>query len=261
MKHIEIESSKAGVAGVARTTTLLPIGPAVTSADARPVLAPSEQKQLEDCEAVIGAGWDNFVKVGQALAIIRDQELYRQSFKTFEEYCARKWQYAKAHVYRLIGAAETMRILSPIGDKAASPADNLSPIGDMLLPANEAQLRPLLGLKPQDVKTAWTDAVKAARGRRVTAKLVQAAASQFASAVSRRAAASKPKTPSKARQSKYLGELRALLRDADALVYQAGQALRMRTSPGEVQAMHEQARRRIEQALTLLTSLQPENAA
>jgi len=247
MKHIEIESSKAGVAGAARTKTLLPTGAVLGPADAGLLLAPSEQKQLEDCEAVIGAGWDNFVKVGQALATIRRQKLYRQSFKTFEEYCNRKWHYTRTHANRLIGAAETMRILAPMG---AIP-----------LPAHETQIRPLLGLQADEVKTVWNNAVKAAGGRRVTAKLVQAAASQFVSAVSRQVAGSKPKAASKGLQSKYLGELGALLRDTDALVYQAGQALRMRTSPGEVQAMHEQARRRIEQALTLLTSLQPENAA
>jgi len=51
-----------------------------------------------------------------ALALIRNQRLYRQSFKTFEDYCLRRWQYARAYAYRLIGAAETMRVLSPMGD-------------------------------------------------------------------------------------------------------------------------------------------------
>src|SRR5258708_371721 len=130
IKPIETESSNLSAADAAHTTAMIPSASVVGSGAPRPALAPSEQKQLADCEAIIAAGWDNFVKVGHALAIIRDQELFRQSFKTFEEYCLRKWQYARAHVYRLIGAAETMRILSPIGDKTATAAQILSPFGD-----------------------------------------------------------------------------------------------------------------------------------
>jgi len=83
MKPIEIQTSKTGSTAAEQTTSIMPSRLAASAGALAPTLASTEQKQLEDCEAIIAAGWDNFVRVGQALAIIRNNELYRQSFKTF----------------------------------------------------------------------------------------------------------------------------------------------------------------------------------
>src|SRR6266446_4245588 len=80
------------------------------------VISPTEQKKYAECEAIIEKGWETFVEVGRALARIRDKKLYRSEHDTFEAYCREKWQYAKSHVYRLIGAAEVLTCLSPIGE-------------------------------------------------------------------------------------------------------------------------------------------------
>jgi len=123
------------------------------------VLSPSECLELLDCERVIERGWQTFVEVGVALARIRDARLYRAAHDTFEAYCREKWHYGKSHVYRLIGAAEVV--------------GHLSPIGDIQPPTREAQVRPLIGLPQADAQAAWREAVKRAAGGVVTEKQVR----------------------------------------------------------------------------------------
>ena len=48
------------------------------------LLAASEQTELIDCERIIGEGYTTFLKVGLALAKVRDAKLYRAEHKTFE---------------------------------------------------------------------------------------------------------------------------------------------------------------------------------
>ena len=42
-------------------------------------------------EQVIESGWATFVQVGLALATIKDNELYRTVYGSFEHYCRVKW--------------------------------------------------------------------------------------------------------------------------------------------------------------------------
>jgi len=128
-------------------------------------LTPGEVHDLEKCEQIISKGWDTFIAVGQALTHIRDNRLYRADFRTFEGYCLSKWHYRKAHTYRLIGAAQVMQILSPIGD--------------IPLPRNEAQVRPMLGLKPSDVQAVWRRAMASAGSKPITATIVKAAVTDY----------------------------------------------------------------------------------
>lgn len=75
-----------------------------------------EQSRLAECEAVIERGLGTFVKVGTALAEIRDGRLYRKHFRTFEDYCRERWNLSRKRAYDLIGGAEVVAALSPIGD-------------------------------------------------------------------------------------------------------------------------------------------------
>src|SRR5437867_3618330 len=99
---------------------------------------------------------------------IRDGKLYRAEHETFEAYCRKKWQYGKSHAYRLIGAAEV------VGE--------LSPIGDILKPTNESQVRPLIGLAADQALLAWRTAVERAKGKPVTARLLAKAISELSGA-------------------------------------------------------------------------------
>lgn len=130
------------------------------------ILSPNEQTELAACESLIEKGWETFVEVGRALTRIRDQKLYRAQSDTFEAYCRERWQYGKSHVYRLIGAAEAMT--------------HLSPIGKIQIPTNEAQVRPLIGLAAEKAQAAWQKAVDKAGNGMITAKLVRDAVAEIA---------------------------------------------------------------------------------
>lgn len=122
-----------------------------------------EQTQLQDLEAVIEKGLQTFFDVGSALGEIRSQRLYRASHETFEEYCNERWGMSRSYASRVIGAADVVSNLLPIGNN-----------GDPL-PANESQARPLVGLEPEQQQEAWTTAVKATDGKPTAAAVKQAA--------------------------------------------------------------------------------------
>lgn len=128
-------------------------------------LSKKEKADLLNAEKTIKKGWNTFVEVGKALATIRDGRLYRENFTTFQEYTRDTWQYGRAYVDRLIGAAETIEILTPIGVK--------------ILPSNEAQVRPLLALPPEKRSEAWEKVLEEAGESKPTAKLVNMVANEF----------------------------------------------------------------------------------
>ena len=102
-----------------------------------------------------------FVEVGQALARIRDEDLYREAgFRTFEAYCRERWDMGRNYANKQIAAAEVVSTIVPKGLPA---------------PSTESQARELAKLQPKDQVKAWCDAVKAAdaSGVPVTARLVR----------------------------------------------------------------------------------------
>lgn len=125
-------------------------------------LSADEQAQLEAYEVVIANGLQTFYEVGTALADIRDSRLYRQQYRTFEDYCDQRWGMQRAHAYRLIEAAEVRENLSPMGD---------------ILPANERQTRPLTELEPEAQRLAWEVVKETAPQGKVTAAHVKSVVS------------------------------------------------------------------------------------
>jgi len=121
-------------------------------------LTTTEQLELERQEAVIARGVETFVEVGNALAAIRDQRLYRTKHESFESYCRDRWEIGRSQAYRLIDAAAVVSNVSPIGD---------------IVPSNEAQTRPLASLPPEQQREAWKEAVETMPGGKPTAAHVQ----------------------------------------------------------------------------------------
>ncbi len=124
-------------------------------------LSAQEQAELANVEATIRAGLATFIEVGKALVWIRDTKLYRGEFKTFEAYCAARWNIKKAYAFRLMAAASVVEDLPPIGDK----------------PTTEAQARPLTKLPKTERSSAWQEAQTTAKAeaRDVTARDVETA--------------------------------------------------------------------------------------
>lgn len=127
-------------------------------------LSISEQQKLEQNEIIIEKGLGTFYEVGSALLDIRDNKLYRQTHKTFEEYCQVRWDMSKPRAYQLM---ETVGVI-----------DNLSTIVDVL-PQTESQIRPLTQLEPEAQQIVWEVVQKTSPTGKVTAEHVKSVANVF----------------------------------------------------------------------------------
>lgn len=120
---------------------------------------------LVECEAVIERGLKSFVEVGQALARIRDERLYKAEFTTFEEYCRTRWGFNRDGGTRLIRASEIHVQL----DALRAPT-----------PATESQARELSGLEPGEAQEVMQAAHEATNGK-ITAKAIKQAREEYES--------------------------------------------------------------------------------
>jgi hypothetical protein len=125
------------------------------------LLVPIDPARFEELEHVIEHGLATCVEVGRALHEIQQRRLYRAAgYATFAEYVERRWDLSSTHSYLQIEASKVVDILSPIGD--------------VPLPANEAQARELAPLvdDPEAVRAVWMETVEDGHGR-ITARSVR----------------------------------------------------------------------------------------
>lgn len=126
-------------------------------------LTTAEEETLRECETVIERGLKTFYEVGTALLTIRDNRLYRVEYKTFEDYCRKRWNMDRHYAHRVIDAAQV--------------AENLLPIGN--IPDNESQARPLTSLEPDEQRAVWTVVQQTAPAGKVTAMHVKSVVNVF----------------------------------------------------------------------------------
>ena len=69
-------------------------------------LTTNERMELETLEGIIAAGMGSFMAVGWALQKIREQGLYREGFKNFEDYCRGKWGVGRSYARYLISGSQ-----------------------------------------------------------------------------------------------------------------------------------------------------------
>jgi hypothetical protein len=142
-------------------------------------LTPAESQSLTHYEEIIAQGLQTFVEVGQALLSIRDQRLYRETYRTFEEYLHQRWDMSRPRAYQLIEASVVVEHLSTNVDT---------------VPVNEAQARPLTRLAPEQQQEVWREAVETAPPSGITAKHVQTTVTRVKERTSEHKT-SKPKAP------------------------------------------------------------------
>lgn len=176
------------------------------SKSAAPAILPltvSEKDELDSLEVIVSAGLKSFWEAGKALRKIRDRGLYRDTHKSFEDYCLEKWEMSRAEAYRQIGAASVVEDIS-----TSSPT---------LLPTTISQTRPLLKLKTaEERRNAWKEASKTP-GKVITAEVVKdavetlrkPAGARKAKATSGTAAASAPSHPVREKFKKLTEDLEA----------------------------------------------------
>src|ERR1035438_8917314 len=109
------------------------LGDVLNSAPLKSLLTPAEQKERQELEAQIKQGWANFLEVGRAVATIRDKQLFRDKYESFEQYLLNELGYSLPYAYSLMGSAEV--------------SDQLSAIAEIKVkPLNEAQFRELISV-------------------------------------------------------------------------------------------------------------------
>jgi len=102
-----------------------------------------QHDRLTHLENTIAKNQYRFAEIGKALKEIRDTRLYKLTlFETFEAYGRVRWDMGRSQIYRLINAYSVVHNLSPNGD---------------ILPANEAQVRPLVHLDHSEQRKVWKD--------------------------------------------------------------------------------------------------------
>ena len=82
--------------------------------DMAKALTKAEASVLAECEAVIERGLSTFMEVGQALFQIHANHLYRDHYKSFEDYCRLRWTISRQRAYQLIDA---VGVVANIGGK------------------------------------------------------------------------------------------------------------------------------------------------
>lgn len=132
------------------------------------MLTDDEDAALARCETTIEGGLQTFYAVGNALAEIRDERLYRASYRAFEDYCQERWGMTRQYANKLIAAAETVENLETI----------VSSVPGFPLPTTESQARPLTSLAPDKQIGAWTEAVGRSGGQ-PTATVVEQVAKEW----------------------------------------------------------------------------------
>lgn len=113
-------------------------------------LTVTENNRLEELEGVIKRNFLGFVAVGNALAEIRDNRLYRDGTnRTFEGYCRELWDMSHQRADQLVASSKVLANLTTIVVK-----DENSPYS--ILPINEAQARELAVLEAEEQQEVWT---------------------------------------------------------------------------------------------------------
>ena len=136
-------------------------------------LSPAEVDRLDELERVVAHGLQTFVEVGNALAAIRDQRLYRAGHATFEGYCRERWGFSRQRGLQLIDAAGMTTTVVTAGLPA---------------PTSERQARELAPLLKADEAAAvevWRE-LRTEHGDRLTGQIVKAAVNERLASDARR---------------------------------------------------------------------------
>lgn len=120
-------------------------------------LTVGEKTELAELETIIESGMKSFLVVGRALLKIRDSRLYRDSHRTFDDYCRDRWGMSRVRAHQLIEATKV--------------SDNL--LTTVNKPTSEWQARPLARLEPEQQAEAWQEAVETAPEGKITAMHVE----------------------------------------------------------------------------------------
>jgi hypothetical protein len=124
-----------------------------------------EKGRLAGYVKIVTDGQQTFIEVGNALAAIRNERLYRATHKTFEAFCKEKWGYNSSRARQLIAASTTAESVT---------TGNTLP--------NERVARELATVPEEKRDTVLEWAEEKAGDKPVTAAAIRAAAKEVAQA-------------------------------------------------------------------------------
>lgn len=119
----------------------------------------ARRARLAELTATAKRGMAAFVETGTALAAIQAEELWRLTASTWEAWCSSELGMSERRVGQLVEAARTCATLKETG----------------ILPRSERVARELSGLKPDEQKAAWKEAVAEAGGEPTAEQVAKAA--------------------------------------------------------------------------------------
>lgn len=119
-----------------------------------PTLTDEERVRHDRNELAIERGLKTFYDVGMALLDERDNRLYRESYGTFEDYCEQRWNLSRRRAYQLLDAANIVEDVKNFSHP----------------PERESHAAELVGLEPNDARTAWEVALDTEPDGGMTAK-------------------------------------------------------------------------------------------
>ena len=129
-------------------------------------LTTNEKAELDTLEGIIEREMKSFMDVGNALFTILDRRLYREEFKTFNDYCKGKWGMGRSYAHYLVSGSKVAANLVSTREDLYTPCE--------IQPFFEKQIRPLAILDPGQQCDVWEEAVRSADGKVVTYKQVKA---------------------------------------------------------------------------------------
>jgi transposase-like protein len=130
----------------------------------------AEPLRLSQLEDTIEKGLQTFYEVGAALAEIRDSNLYKANYSSFEAYLKERWDMGRQRAYQLIEAAEVIDGLKSVYHGGQ-------------LPLNERQVRELARIEPTKRAEVWGEATS--DNTQPTAKKIKEVAEKNLPAVDR----------------------------------------------------------------------------
>ncbi len=134
-------------------------------------LSEEEREELERLEAqIISAVWD----AAKALWEINTRRLYRERYKTFDDYCQGQFQFSPRYAYYQVKFGQVLKTL----EQSERPVQ--------ILPQSEYQARPLSKLKEDSEQIdAWLKSVEKAQGTTPSFSLVESVVRQKLTAKSK----------------------------------------------------------------------------
>lgn len=136
----------------------------------------SVKSEFDKWDAVVAKGLATFIEVGVALREIKEKQLYKEEYGTFEKYIQQRHEMQRRSAYRLIEAATIREELENVSNWTHFGSD-VTPS----FPAIEAHFRELSVVPSEDVPRVWqqVQAAAAEQGKPITAKLIRDHAAEF----------------------------------------------------------------------------------